>query len=159
MGPFYSFSFYRWYRGGSFFGCWSHVYFRNRTGGNTCRLAGSFQVNIVLGILIAFLTNFFLRGLGDDAWRWMLGIMVVPAGVFALLVRTIPESPRWLVLKGRDTEAMKVFEKTGEPDSINLVKRNMNYQNKGRQRNYSAENSTSLFFMLCCWPCSINCQV
>jgi len=86
------------------------------------RLAGSFQVNIVMGILIAFLTNFLLRGIGDEAWRWMLGVMVVPAGIFALLVRTIPESPRWLVLKGRDSEAMKVFEKTGEPDAINLVR-------------------------------------
>ena len=84
--------------------------------------------------------------------------MVVPAGLFALLVRTIPESPRWLVLKGRDTEAMKVFEKTGEPDAINLVKEEHELSKQGRQRNYLAENSTSLFFMRCCWLCSINCQ-
>jgi len=95
------------------------------------RLAGSFQVNIVLGILIAFLTNFLLRGIGDEAWRWMLGVMVVPAGLFALLVRTIPESPRWLVLKGRDSEAMKVFEKTGEPDAINLVREEHELSKKG----------------------------
>ncbi len=86
------------------------------------RLAGSFQVNIVLGILIAFLTNFLLRGIGEDSWRWMLGIMVVPAAMFAILLRTIPESPRWLVLNGRDEEAKKIFEKTGEHDAIGLIK-------------------------------------
>jgi len=86
------------------------------------RLAGSFQVNIVLGILIAFLTNFLLKDIGENAWRWMLGIMVLPAGLFALLVKTIPESPRWLVLNGRDAEAKKIFERTGEPDAVALIK-------------------------------------
>ena len=42
------------------------------------RLAGSFQVNIVLGIFVAYITNFLFAGIGDDAWRWMLGIMVIP---------------------------------------------------------------------------------
>src|SRR5689334_9728998 len=48
------------------------------------RLAGSFQVNIVAGILVAYLTNYLLAGIGDNAWRWMLGIMAVPAAMFAL---------------------------------------------------------------------------
>lgn len=86
------------------------------------RLAGSFQVNIVLGILMAFLTNFLLSGIGEDSWRWMLGIMVIPAAIFALLLRTIPESPRWLVLNGRDEEARKIFERTGEHDAVALIK-------------------------------------
>jgi len=86
------------------------------------RLAGSFQVNIVLGILMAFLTNFLLSGIGEDSWRWMLGIMVIPAALFALLLRTIPESPRWLVLNGRDGEAKKIFERTGEHDAVALIK-------------------------------------
>ena len=86
------------------------------------RLAGSFQVNIVIGILVAFLTNYLLSGIGQDSWRWMLGIMVVPAALFALLLRTIPESPRWLVLNGRDEEAKKIFERTGEHDAMGLIK-------------------------------------
>src|ERR1700730_6786904 len=86
------------------------------------RLAGSFQLNIVIGILVAFLTNFFLRDMGDQSWRWMLGVMVIPAALFALLVRTIPESPRWLVLNNRDDEAKKIFERTGEPDAIALIR-------------------------------------
>jgi len=86
------------------------------------RLAGSFQVNIVTGIFVAYLTNFLFVGLGEDSWRWMLGIMVIPAGLFAVLVRTIPESPRWLVLNNRDAEAVAIFAKTGEKDAINLIR-------------------------------------
>ncbi|MCW3087224.1 MAG: sugar transporter, partial [Sediminibacterium sp.] len=78
------------------------------------RLAGSFQLNIVAGIFIAYLTNFLFVDLGENAWRWMLGIMVVPAGLFWLLVRTIPESPRWLILNDRDTEAIPILQRLGE---------------------------------------------
>src|SRR5580700_6934326 len=48
------------------------------------RLAGSFQLNIVGGIFIAYLTNFLFVGLGENSWRWMLGVMVLPAGLFAI---------------------------------------------------------------------------
>lgn len=86
------------------------------------RLAGSFQVNIVMGILAAYLVNYLLSYLGEEAWRWMFGFMVVPAAIFAILVRTIPESPRWLVLNNRDNEARKIFDKLGEPDAMALIK-------------------------------------
>jgi sugar porter (SP) family MFS transporter len=86
------------------------------------RLAGLFQLNIVTGIFVAYLTNFLFVGIGNDSWRWMLGIMVIPAGLFAILVRTIPESPRWLVLNNRDEEAKKIFAKTGETDALALIR-------------------------------------
>jgi sugar porter (SP) family MFS transporter len=86
------------------------------------RLAGMFQLNIVAGIFIAYLTNFLFVGLGDEAWRWMLGIMAVPAGLFALLLRGIPESPRWLILNNRDEEAIAVFARTGEKDAHILIR-------------------------------------
>lgn len=63
------------------------------------RLVGLVQFNIVLGILVAYASNAIIRGvMGDDpnAWRWMLGVMVVPAAVFLLLLPTVPETPRWL---------------------------------------------------------------
>src|SRR4051812_17712814 len=85
------------------------------------RLAASFQLMIVTGIFVAYLTNFLFINLGENSWRWMLGIMVVPAGLFALLLRSIPESPRWLVLNRRDEEAKAVFEKTGEPDAMGVI--------------------------------------
>lgn len=86
------------------------------------RLAGSFQLNIVAGIFIAYLTNFLFAGLGDEAWRWMLGVMVIPAGLFWILLRTIPESPRWLILNNREEEAIPVMRKLQEIDVPGAVR-------------------------------------
>jgi sugar porter (SP) family MFS transporter len=85
------------------------------------RLAGSFQLNIVLGIFAAYLTNFIFAGSGENAWRYMLGIMVLPAGLFAILVRTIPESPRWLVLQHRVTEAIPIMQRLGETNPNQVI--------------------------------------
>ncbi|HEY9487235.1 MAG TPA: MFS transporter, partial [Chryseosolibacter sp.] len=63
------------------------------------RLAGMFQFNIVLGILIAFVSNALLAGVGEHAWRWMLGVEVFPALLFSLLCFGLPESPRWLIVR------------------------------------------------------------
>jgi sugar porter (SP) family MFS transporter len=105
------------------------------------RLAGSFQLNIVAGIFIAYLTNFLFVGLGENAWRWMLGIMVVPAGLFWLLVRTIPESPRWLILNGRDAEALPILQRLGETNPAALMQEIRNsvasHTEKLLQRKYS----------------------
>jgi sugar porter (SP) family MFS transporter len=69
------------------------------------RLTGMFQFNIVFGILIAYLSNALLAGVGPDAWRWMLGIAAFPALVYALLCLGIPESPRWLLSRKGDRAA------------------------------------------------------
>ena len=78
------------------------------------RLAGSFQLNIVAGIFIAYLTNFGFSGLGPDAWRWMLGVMTIPAVLFAVLLFRIPESPRWLILNNNEAAARPVLARLGE---------------------------------------------
>ncbi len=79
------------------------------------RLGAFFQFNIVLGILVAFLSNYLIgfAGAGDYEWRWKLGVEAAPALAFWLLLAAIPESPRWLVMRGRDAEAEKVFAQTG----------------------------------------------
>lgn len=82
------------------------------------RLAGSFQLNIVAGIFVAYLTNFLFVGMGEDSWRWMLGVMVVPSLLFAILLRSIPESPRWLWINGKPEEAKKIFERTGDLQAV-----------------------------------------
>jgi sugar porter (SP) family MFS transporter len=69
------------------------------------RLTGMFQFNIVFGILMAFLSNFLLSGLGESSWRWMLGIMALPSLIYTLTCLTIPESPRWLLARKGDREA------------------------------------------------------
>ena len=69
------------------------------------RLAGMFQFNIVFGILIAFVSNALLAGIGENAWRWMLGVAAVPSLIYALSCFALPESPRWLLSWRRDRDA------------------------------------------------------
>lgn len=85
------------------------------------RLAGSFQLNIVVGIFVAYLTNFLFIGIGDNSWRWMLGVMVLPAAIFRILLQSIPESPRWLILNGREAEAIPIMQKLGEKDAAKAI--------------------------------------
>jgi sugar porter (SP) family MFS transporter len=66
------------------------------------RLVGLFQFNVVLGILVSYLSNYLISQLGDTSWRLMLGVQALPALVFLILIRFIPESPRWLILKKQD---------------------------------------------------------
>jgi len=74
------------------------------------RLAGMFQFNIVFGILVAFLSNYLLGGIGENAWRWMMGVEAVPALIYTLMCFRIPESPRWLIGKRGDrVEGLKVL--------------------------------------------------
>lgn len=69
------------------------------------RLAGMFQFNIVFGILVAFLSNALLVGMGEDAWRWMLGVAAFPSLAYTALCFGLPESPRWLLSTKNDREA------------------------------------------------------
>ena len=61
------------------------------------RLAGMFQFNIVFGIIIAFASNALIKGMGPNDWRWMLGVVAIPAVIYCVMCRFIPESPRWLI--------------------------------------------------------------
>ncbi|MDA9234475.1 sugar porter family MFS transporter [Polaribacter sp.] len=74
------------------------------------RLVALYQFNIVLGILIAFLSNYLLRDIGENAWRWMIGIEAFPALIYTVLIFTVPNSPRWLISKNRDAKAREVLE-------------------------------------------------
>jgi sugar porter (SP) family MFS transporter len=78
------------------------------------RLVGLVQFNIVLGILLAYLSNAIIEATlpEDIAWRWMFLVMAFPAIVFFLLVFTVPETPRWLFQVGRRDEAVEVVERT-----------------------------------------------
>ena len=81
------------------------------------RLAGMFQFNIVFGILIAFVSNALLAGIGENAWRWMLGVAAFPSLLYALLCFGLPESPRWLLgRKGDRAGGLRVLQRI-EPDA------------------------------------------
>lgn len=74
------------------------------------RLVSLYQFNIVLGILVAFLSNYLISGTGENDWRWMLGIQAIPAVIYTLFVLSIPRSPRWLISKLRIDEAKSVLK-------------------------------------------------
>jgi SP family arabinose:H+ symporter-like MFS transporter len=79
------------------------------------RLVGTFQINIVIGILLAYLSNYCIGrlGLGATEWRWQLGIAAVPAVLFLVLLFGIPPSSRWLVTQKRVDEARTVLQTMG----------------------------------------------
>lgn len=83
------------------------------------RLVAMYQFNIVFGILIAYLSNYFLQGVGGaNDWRWMLGVMAIPSLLYTLLVFGIPESPRWLIARKNNVDAARnVFKKIGASDA------------------------------------------
>jgi sugar porter (SP) family MFS transporter len=81
------------------------------------RLAGMFQFNIVFGIVIAFASNALLAGIGENAWRWMLGVAAFPSLLYTVLCFGIPESPRWLIGRRGDREAGLKVLRLIEPDA------------------------------------------
>ena len=83
---------------------------------NRGSLTGFFQFNIVFGILIAFISNHFLSDIGENAWRWMLGVEGIPALIYSVICLKLPESPRWLILKRNDRVAAKKVLMSLEPE-------------------------------------------
>jgi len=81
------------------------------------RLAGMFQFNIVFGILVAFASNAALAGIGENAWRWMLGVAAFPSIIYTLMCLGLPESPRWLIGRKGDRAAGLGVLKLIEPDA------------------------------------------
>ncbi|MDO6602839.1 sugar porter family MFS transporter [Arenibacter palladensis] len=74
------------------------------------KLVALYQFNIVFGILIAFFSNYLLNSIGDNAWRWMVGVEAIPATIYTLMVLGIPESPRWLLIKNKKEEAKSILQ-------------------------------------------------
>ena len=77
-----------------------------------------YQFNIVFGILVAFLSNYFLQGVGGaNDWRWMLGVLAIPSLIYTIMVMGVPESPRWLITKKNDlVTAKKILSQVGITD-------------------------------------------
>lgn len=90
---------------------------------NRGRMVALFQFNIVFGILVAFVSNYFLKGFdGANDWRWMLGAEALPAFIYTLMMLGVPESPRWLILhKGDDELALKVLKRTNSDQEATHV--------------------------------------
>lgn len=111
------------------------------------KLVGLFQFNVVLGILVAYLSNFLLSGIGGESWRWMLGIQTLPSVIFLIAVLNIPESPRWLLLRqGRVAEALAVLnmiDPATADETLTAIQRS-NAQSTGSTKLFSGQYNTPI---------------
>jgi SP family arabinose:H+ symporter-like MFS transporter len=118
------------------------------------RLVGFFQVNVVAGILVAYLSNYVIGtfGLGDHEWRWKLGIAAIPAGLFFGMLFSIPRSPRWLVSKGRIAEARAVLKRIGEEDlesAISSMSASVEHdRSRGRETLFARQHRLPVFLAI-----------
>ena len=106
------------------------------------KLGALYQFNIVFGILIAFLSNYFLQGVGGaNDWRWMLGVLAVPSIIYTLMVMGLPESPRWLITKRNDlVQAKETLLLIGVADADaeinNIIKSNLHESPTGKKSDF-----------------------
>ena len=107
------------------------------------RLVGLFQFNVVLGILISYLSNYLISQIGETSWRWMLGVQAFPSLIFLILIRFIPESPRWLILKKQATE--KALEILRIINPLNCDQELISIQNSSLDREGNRHQKESIF--------------
>lgn len=81
------------------------------------RLVALFQFNIVLGILVAFASNYLIKGTGVNDWRWMLGVEAIPAALFVALIPFIPRSPRWLIVMMNNVNEARAILTSLDPEN------------------------------------------
>ncbi|MCG2589282.1 sugar porter family MFS transporter [Rhodohalobacter sulfatireducens] len=92
---------------------------------NRGKLVALYQFNIVFGILIAYLSNYWIgASFGENAWRWMLGVEGIPAAIYCFFVLGIPESPRWLAIKqNNESLAKKILQQLNPKENIEKLMR------------------------------------
>jgi sugar porter (SP) family MFS transporter len=117
------------------------------------RLVGFFQFNVVVGILLAYFSNYIigLAGFGDAEWRWKLGVAAVPAVLFLLMLFRIPRSPRWLAKKGRVEEAREVLRMTGEENfeqELQEIVRSVHLERKAEEPLFSWKYRLPIFLAI-----------
>ena len=115
------------------------------------RLGAMYQFNIVFGILIAFLSNYFLQGVGGaNDWRWMLGVLAIPSVIYTLMVMRVPESPRWLITKKNDLPAAKnVLSQIGvdnaDAEIASIIESNRHETKAGASSFFSSKHSAIIW--------------
>jgi sugar porter (SP) family MFS transporter len=82
------------------------------------RLGALYQMSVVTGILLSYLTNYCLRNAGANNWRWMFLTGTVPAIAFFVLLLRAPETPRYLIMAGRENEARRILSAIVDPASV-----------------------------------------
>ena len=90
------------------------------------RLVGLYQASLVFGILLAFISNYLLNDIGENDWRWMMGVEAFPAIIYTLLCFLIPKSPRWLITRGSVHEAKTIYKKIDPQGSFEKLVKEIN---------------------------------
>jgi sugar porter (SP) family MFS transporter len=104
------------------------------------RLVGLYQFNLVFGILLAFLSNYALSDIGDNAWRWMMGVEAFPAIIFTILCLTIPQSPRWLITQGKLEKAKSIYTLIAPEGSFERLVQEINQSGTTKNKSESIFN-------------------
>ena len=101
------------------------------------RLVGLYQFSLVSGILLAFISNYLLSGVGENDWRWMMGVEAFTAFIYTLLCLGIPKSPSWLITKNRLDEAKGIYSQIDPDGSFENLVSEMNEDNSKENNNES----------------------
>ncbi|SFD24523.1 MFS transporter, sugar porter (SP) family [Chitinophaga sp. CF118] len=112
------------------------------------RMVGLFQFNVVFGILISYFSNYLIGQTGENSWRLMLGIQAVPSAIFLVLLRWVPESPRWLLLQQNKeaaaTAILQIINPTSFREDILTIRQSQQQSASGvpKERLFSARYRT-----------------
>ncbi|MAJ32110.1 MAG: MFS transporter [Flavobacteriaceae bacterium] len=118
---------------------------------NRGKLGALYQFNIVFGILIAFLSNYLLKGFqGSEDWRWMLGVETLPAIIYTLLALKLPQSPRWLISKHEDINGArtilgKLYNQQAVDSAIAAIQEEKELSAKKKTKLFSSAHKKPLF--------------
>jgi len=104
------------------------------------KLVGLFQFNVVFGIVISYLSNYLIGLTGEHSWRLMLGVQAIPSALFFILLRFVPESPRWLITKKGNIEAARAIFNTIDPASADKIIKDVLDSNR-EEKNLPGEDS------------------
>ena len=114
------------------------------------KLGAMYQFNIVFGILIAFLSNYFLQGVGGaNDWRWMLGVLAIPSIIYTIMVMAVPESPRWLVTKKNNLAKAKetlllIGVEDADAEIASIIKSNQHESPAGKPAAFFSSKHTTI---------------
>jgi sugar porter (SP) family MFS transporter len=117
------------------------------------KLGAMYQFNIVFGILVAFLSNYFLQGVGGaNDWRWMLGVLAIPSLIYTVMVMGVPESPRWLVTQKNDLEKAKktlllIGVEDADAEIRSIIKSNQHEATAGRSSGFFSSKHSIIIWL------------
>ena len=111
------------------------------------KLVGYYQLNIVVGILFAFVSNFFLKEFGESSWRIMVGIEAIPSVVYTVMIIYISQSPRWIYFNGDISKSEHIYEKLFSSAEKEIFLKEISETKKEFQKDDSIFNTKYRFIL------------